>query len=299
MSNYEGKLGEWLKYVQQQVDAAKTPEEEAKAEQESKAESTTGSPVDIPNEVTVRDRLGRTLASDAREVDTNSIIGDFSLIEDRGRSLDQGPPLFDDDDIPQVEDYLPFLRERDDRMPEPPPMPEIASPDQRLLNIPEGTGEPKPVIRKPVETPPPPVVKAEATPAVSPVRPEPAPVIDETPKVKPVRVRARKDASIDAATIGQLWNQVPRHIQVLVGQVPKDSYKEFQETREELITRLLDPIISLDEAARILSVCPTTVRRYTNRGVLQHLRTVGNQRRFRLSDVLAFLESSSGTPATS
>lgn len=69
------------------------------------------------------------------------------------------------------------------------------------------------------------------------------------------------------------------------------SYKPFKETREELLARLLDPTISLEETARILNVCPTTVRRYTNRGLLNHLRTPGNQRRFKLSEVLSFMES--------
>jgi len=69
------------------------------------------------------------------------------------------------------------------------------------------------------------------------------------------------------------------------------SYQPFKETREELLQRLLDPMISLEEAARILNVCPTTVRRYTNRGLLHHHRTAGNQRRFRLSDVLGFMGS--------
>jgi len=51
-----------------------------------------------------------------------------------------------------------------------------------------------------------------------------------------------------------------------------------------------DVLRSIEEAARILGVCPTTVRRYTNRGMLQCHRTPGNQRRFRMSDVLQFLE---------
>jgi excisionase family DNA binding protein len=68
------------------------------------------------------------------------------------------------------------------------------------------------------------------------------------------------------------------------------------ETREDLIQRLLDPHLSLQETAKLLNVCPTTVRRYTNRGLLAHYRTPGNQRRFRLSDVLAFMERQ-GIPA--
>jgi excisionase family DNA binding protein len=63
-----------------------------------------------------------------------------------------------------------------------------------------------------------------------------------------------------------------------------------EETREELLRRLVDPTLTLEETACILEVCPTTVRRYTNRGILPHERSPGNQRRFKLSSVLAFKE---------
>jgi len=62
------------------------------------------------------------------------------------------------------------------------------------------------------------------------------------------------------------------------------------ETRQELVQRLLDPTLTLREAALLIDVCPTTVRRYTNRGLLNCFRTPGNQRRFHLSDILEFLE---------
>jgi excisionase family DNA binding protein len=62
------------------------------------------------------------------------------------------------------------------------------------------------------------------------------------------------------------------------------------ESREQLVQRLLDPVLTLEEAAMLLDVCPTTVRRYTNRGVLKCYRTPGNQRRFRLSEVMSFME---------
>lgn len=64
-----------------------------------------------------------------------------------------------------------------------------------------------------------------------------------------------------------------------------------EETREQLLSRLLDPTLTLEETARILEVCPTTVRRYTNKGILPHQRSAGNQRRFNLSSVLAFQEA--------
>lgn len=60
--------------------------------------------------------------------------------------------------------------------------------------------------------------------------------------------------------------------------------------REELIEKLLDPVISLEEAATLIGVCKTTVRRYTNRDELECVRTPGLQRRFKLSQVLAFVK---------
>ncbi|MBU1023531.1 helix-turn-helix domain-containing protein [bacterium] len=71
-----------------------------------------------------------------------------------------------------------------------------------------------------------------------------------------------------------------------------------RKTREHLIENLLDPVISLDEAALILNVCKTTVRRYTNAEKIECLRTPGNQRRFRLSRVLEFLEEKEGRKAS-
>ena len=97
------------------------------------------------------------------------------------------------------------------------------------------------------------------------------------------------------------WDRLPRHIQLLamipdpeeetITEVAEKYYtRGFRETRKTLIERLLNPTLTLEETARVLGVCPATVRRYTNRGILPHFRTIGQQRRFRLSDVLAFLE---------
>jgi excisionase family DNA binding protein len=69
----------------------------------------------------------------------------------------------------------------------------------------------------------------------------------------------------------------------------KKRSKAEEETREELLSRLLDPELTLAETAKVLDVCPATVRRYADRGTLPHHRTPGNQRRFKLTDVLDFL----------
>ncbi len=111
----------------------------------------------------------------------------------------------------------------------------------------------------------------------------------------------------------ELWATVPKHVQTLLAldrldeqEIAQFSYKRpFAEKRHELIERLLDPILSLEYTARLLNVCPTTVRRYTNKGILTYYRKEPEhsnkgassqdketrQRRFRLSDILAFLET--------
>jgi excisionase family DNA binding protein len=62
-------------------------------------------------------------------------------------------------------------------------------------------------------------------------------------------------------------------------------------SREEILERLVNPTLTLEEAAKVMGVCKATVRRYTAKGILPHYRTPGNQRRFKLNDILSFLES--------
>ena len=136
----------------------------------------------------------------------------------------------------------------------------------------------------------PPIVDAHEPPLVAdaPTRPRPRSKMDSVPE----------EEALPDGIAAALWKRLPRHIQLLVGmhepemeEVAAKYYtRGFKENRQQLIERLLDPTLTLEDTARVLAVCPTTVRRYTNRGVLPHHRTLGQQRRFRLSDVLAFLE---------
>lgn len=89
-----------------------------------------------------------------------------------------------------------------------------------------------------------------------------------------------------------LWENLPRHVQILASMAPEAvaPSRTFEETRDQLIIRLLDPVLTLEETAKLLDVCPATVRRYANRGHLEHHRTLGQQRRFKLSNVMAFLD---------
>ncbi|MBC8065552.1 MAG: helix-turn-helix domain-containing protein [Chlorobia bacterium] len=135
---------------------------------------------------------------------------------------------------------------------------------------------------------------------------EPAPGEDANSKPKfrktvmsaprPRRSRnLNQETSIDPQ-LQVVWETLPKNIEFLCGffddAVTSNYYRgEFKESREELIRRLLDPELTLEETSRLLGVCPATVRRYTNRKWLTHHRTQGGQRRFRLSDVVKFVEA--------
>ncbi|MEN6372635.1 MAG: helix-turn-helix domain-containing protein [Armatimonadota bacterium] len=340
MGDYDSKLDEWLKYLQQQVkptdeetqETVQSVQEEKKAEPVSRADD---EPWLDPDRVVVRDRMGRVIPDETEDIDSSSMIIDPSVVERQPEFGSRGAGVFEDSDVPEVEDFLPFLKETEpepfleereskpfleepepglpparDRgirrfdpqlePPIPPAEPEVR-PTDRLSHLSEGTGEPKPIVRD--SEPPQAVVEPKMEPKVVDVQPKPSGAAAKRVSVRQPRRKVQPPATPSASEVRELWDKLPRHIQLLVGQTQQEvaqrSYKRFKETREDLIARLLDPTLSLEETARILNVCPTTVRRYTNRGALKHLRTVGNQRRFRLSDILAFLESQPGTDAES
>jgi excisionase family DNA binding protein len=112
---------------------------------------------------------------------------------------------------------------------------------------------------------------------------------------RPRRAKQPLSDSVIDPDLQQCWETLPKSIEFLCSfyndSVTKNYYRgEFKESRKDLIKRLLDPELSLEETSRLLGVCPATVRRYTNRGWLTHHRTTGGQRRFRLSDIAKFVE---------
>jgi len=165
----------------------------------------------------------------------------------------------------------------------------------KLLLTPEGTGDPRPI-------------SANGQPVIMPKALEIEELLEHTeprerkitkaepkPELKP----EPREAVTDLTSTQENWSRLPHHLQVLFSspdsEVAQRSYKTFRDTRAQLIEKLLDPPLTLEETARILNVCPTTVRRYTNSDQLKHYRTAGNQRRFRLSDVLGFMEQNNKT----
>jgi excisionase family DNA binding protein len=115
----------------------------------------------------------------------------------------------------------------------------------------------------------------------------------------------RKSAPVETKVIDPdlkaLLEAMPRNIEFLAkfygDDVTANYYQgKFKENREDLIRRLLDPELTLEEVSRLLGVCPATVRRYTNRGWLGHHRTQGGQRRFRLSSLVRFVDEHGRMP---
>ncbi len=115
------------------------------------------------------------------------------------------------------------------------------------------------------------------------------------PRPRRVQNAAQTPNTFDA-NLQSIWQNLPKNVEFLSkffdDSVTANYYRgEFKETRIDLIRRLLDPELSLEETSRLLGVCPATVRRYTNRGWLTHHRTQGGQRRFRLSSLISFVEA--------
>lgn len=85
-------------------------------------------------------------------------------------------------------------------------------------------------------------------------------------------------------------DELLKQILIQVARLQAEINKHADENpRWKLLSKLLDPDMSIRDVALLLDVCETTIRRYTNSGLLEHYRTSGNQRRFRLSHVLKFI----------
>jgi excisionase family DNA binding protein len=150
---------------------------------------------------------------------------------------------------------------------------------------------------------------AEEKRAKRTARPARAKPSKQQPAARPPRARKKGQAKGESAPTAVAANgptQIPAHLSALVAyegtEAAQPYYKKarehggFTESRLELLQRLIDPPLTLEETARLLNVCPTTVRRYTNKGLLNHHRTPGNQRRFRLSDVIGFMAEQGRLP---
>ena len=315
MANMDFRLGEWFKQVEKREQELKAKKSESDIKQPAQPEAVKSEPV--INTVKIQEPAAQAQPEVISNVITKEVVANVDSIDlskppvagienSNPKDFVSDSSLFDDE-VPQVEDFLSFIGETSEKQ-------SVLDDEDDPIDIPmgrrplstgtlgplsilsEGTGEPRP-ISKQIEQNNKQVVKpaVESKTEVSPindVEQKPAPAVKNELAANKVEKLAAQPNNLE-----ENWAQMPAHLKILFGssatEIAQNSYtKAFKESRGEMIQRLLDPQLTLEEAARILNVCPTTVRRYTNRGVLKHLRTAGNQRRFRLSDVLAFMESS-------
>lgn len=316
MAGYDRKLGEWFKELEQiaqQVRAkkqgAKTSGSDAVTREVQKSEQPF--PQVQPGVRETREDVAEKQDVVVTAGEPAGVNGSAVAVAEAPRTSEQVTPrpgevagLFDDEDIPQVEDFISFLDREEPQKAEAPrvEVSPMSSVEQTLPGLSEGTGTPRPIVEIPAvqEKREPEKIEPEATKLVQqeqstasvqqePVRTEVKPNGAKTAE-QPASAPQSQEASVE-----EMWGRIPAHIRALfegeTEEVAQRSYKTFKESRASLIERLLDPTITLEDTARLLNVCPTTVRRYTNKGILKHFRTPGNQRRFKLSDVIAFLES--------
>ena len=294
MMNYDSKLGEWFKQLEKQKEEFKArkhgtpaaepaPEPVSMMDPQPAAKEVASARMPVPTtgaaERQTPEAVSAAVATEERTADISS---------PRIEHAEVSPALFDETDASPIEDFLSVLSRSREREPE---VQEHVEPprDQGLLILSEGTGEPRPITpaweRDAGVVAAPPAVDIPAPPTA---RNEPA-------AAKPAPMWREATPAEDEAEAEEKFGRLPGQLQSLLesagDEVAQHSYKTFRESRASLIQRHLDPPITLEETARILNVCPTTVRRYTNRGILRHYRTAGNQRRFKLSEVLTFMES--------
>jgi excisionase family DNA binding protein len=316
--DYDTKLGEWFK----QVEEAKRKAEELRSRKSgSAADDQTPVLVQAPDPTPPRaeaparvDEPEVQVAEEVQEVERRESTGGVATVEMVGEPVEAPrepaqpavslPGLFEETEASPVEDFLSFLSRTEDKKRETVEEPvDVDVPSVGALHsLSEGTGEPRPIITPRVEAEPAEIVVQAQAPVKAPAQPPAAPVATAPPSpaaaveraAVPSPVQATEETMEEPQNFARFPQQLHDLLQSAQDEVAQNSYKAFKESRATLIERLLDPPLTLEEAARILNVCPTTVRRYTNRGVLTHFRTAGNQRRFRLSEVLAFMESQFG-----
>lgn len=323
------RLDQWQKWLEEQFLDTNPPKPETK--EEPPAKETSGAAAELPSAEVPAPKPAVMPASTAQPESRapavpapEGVSGSAELRAApvrRAGSTSAGVPT--SVDLPPLEDYLPFLRPRAEDKEEAPVVPPSpvsvqeahGTAPQEALPAESGPGatsaspEPEGTIEPTAETPSGTLFAEQVDGNAAHVMPAAAPTASAEPQ-RPARKRRARPAKpvtppelAPPLTSEEFWELAPRHIRTLIslGQdegVQKSYRRRFKESRLALIERLLDPTLSLEEAARLLNVCPATVRRYTNRGQLRHFRTAGDQRRFKLSDVLAFLEAQHSQGAT-
>lgn len=150
--------------------------------------------------------------------------------------------------------------------------------------------EKKQRVLAPIEDP---VLKKSLEIASQTVQP-PAPI--KFPEVDPVKILTQKDGRAGGYTRPTPRSSKPSSAPVAVKQSAAPNPQaaplslEFMKERQKLIERLLDPLLTEEEAAMLLCVSRKVVQRLQQRGALSPARQAEGGALFRLSTVLQYLQ---------
>lgn len=118
------------------------------------------------------------------------------------------------------------------------------------------------------------------------------PASDHTPPAKPPAPRpVQEDIRRPSPPEAMLRSARRRVSAPPEAPAPGPGRPRLDRDRRRVLHRLLDPEVALHDAALLLNVSKSTLRRYTDSGRLSSYRSPGGQRRFRLSELLSFIET--------
>lgn len=293
-------LEDWFKYLEQQYVDERASQQETPTTPPPAPAEPVGASTEEPGEHTPPPEPESATMEDLPSVSpAPSEQADFPVEAPSGASYAVLEPVpVEEVVVPDPVHYIFALRRQADDLP---PAEASASSAQEEQPEQEDTPAPHESATEPAASAPPEPANEQPEAATAPDSEvgSARSAVPSTSRAKPTK-RAPYTRSVKPLpppqSIEELWQRVPRHVRLLVelgdDEVTQKYYdRRFKESRRELVERLLNPSLTLEDTARLLGVCPTTVRRYTERGLLNHYRTPGNQRRFRLSDVIAFLEA--------
>ena len=294
-------IDEWYKYLDSQfTEQSKDAEEASETEKVTvEPEKPAASPAVAPSEplsanFTVQEATVAP-APPVIEVKEADPIPEKPRIADKPAkqpsitaSIDKTPDSIYDITMPSLEQYMPWLDDSPSEKEAITVLPVQPKPSKKPVTD-SGQGEMEAIIEEIAV-----FEKAKEPPINKPVRKRKN--SDQASPLSAPRPRWRTAEPQVSEEVARMWERLTRHIGFLTtingydAETQQTGRRHKTKNRADLISRLLDPVLSLEETALLLSVCPTTIRRYTEKGWLNHHRTAGNQRRFKLSDIVSFLE---------
>lgn len=113
-----------------------------------------------------------------------------------------------------------------------------------------------------------------------------------TPIIDPIEILIQKDKK-PARKMEEKFLNLPGQKELPLGIIKPPAEilsMKILDERKKIIEKLLDPEVTLQEAAILLTISRATLRRYSDKGLISCIKTPTGQRKFKLSSLLEFQE---------